>query len=127
MIRLPPRSTRTDTLFPYTSLFRSSSATGRTLALVRGGNNPDLENETATTWTFGLRLNPPAVPGLRFDIGYFEIDLTNRIANAPSTALILQQADRFAPLIVRNPTGAQIEALCSSPEFLSAQIGRAHV
>src|SRR3546814_16246391 len=23
MIRLPPRSTRTDTLFPYTSLFRS--------------------------------------------------------------------------------------------------------
>src|SRR3546814_9268185 len=26
MIRLPPRSTRTDTLFPYTSLFRSVSA-----------------------------------------------------------------------------------------------------
>src|SRR3546814_19462766 len=26
MIRLPPRSTRTDTLFPYTTLFRSSSA-----------------------------------------------------------------------------------------------------
>src|SRR3546814_7554198 len=27
MIRRPPRSTRTDTLFPYTTLFRSSSAT----------------------------------------------------------------------------------------------------
>src|SRR3546814_13026724 len=26
MIRLPPRSTRTDTLFPYTTLFRSQSA-----------------------------------------------------------------------------------------------------
>src|SRR3546814_16644532 len=26
MIRLPPRSTRTDTLFPYTTLFRSSVA-----------------------------------------------------------------------------------------------------
>src|SRR3546814_20018262 len=26
MIRLPPRSTRTDTLFPYTTLFRSNSA-----------------------------------------------------------------------------------------------------
>src|SRR3546814_1616009 len=25
MIRLPPRSTRTDTLFPYTTLFRSGS------------------------------------------------------------------------------------------------------
>src|SRR3546814_18235786 len=27
MIRLPPRSTRTDTLFPYTTLFRSRVAT----------------------------------------------------------------------------------------------------
>src|SRR3546814_6288203 len=27
MIRLPPRSTRTDTLFPYTTLFRSTSTT----------------------------------------------------------------------------------------------------
>src|SRR3546814_11630318 len=26
MIRLPPRSTRTDTLFPYTTLFRSTAA-----------------------------------------------------------------------------------------------------
>src|SRR3546814_2630914 len=26
MIRLPPRSTRTDTLFPYTTLFRSFAA-----------------------------------------------------------------------------------------------------
>src|SRR3546814_12095697 len=29
MIRRPPRSTRTDTLFPYTTLFRSSSSTDR--------------------------------------------------------------------------------------------------
>src|SRR3546814_10651096 len=29
MIRRPPRSTRTDTLFPYTTLFRSASATAR--------------------------------------------------------------------------------------------------
>src|SRR3546814_5939684 len=28
MIRRPPRSTRTDTLFPYTTLFRSDSGTG---------------------------------------------------------------------------------------------------
>src|SRR3546814_16496926 len=32
MIRRPPRSTRTDTLFPYTTLFRSSCST----ALRRG-------------------------------------------------------------------------------------------
>src|SRR3546814_10652349 len=29
MIRRPPRSTRTDTLFPYTTLFRSNNSCGR--------------------------------------------------------------------------------------------------
>src|SRR3546814_3491542 len=29
MIRRPPRSTRTDTLFPYTTLFRSARYTGK--------------------------------------------------------------------------------------------------
>src|SRR3546814_18940466 len=29
MLRRPPRSTRTDTLLPYTTLFRSASMTGR--------------------------------------------------------------------------------------------------
>src|SRR3546814_3222231 len=35
MIRRPPRSTRTDTLFPYTTLFRSRGAADRRLALLR--------------------------------------------------------------------------------------------
>src|SRR3546814_16019432 len=39
MIRLPPRSTRTDTLLPYTTLFRSCHALGRPFLGVdtRGG------------------------------------------------------------------------------------------
>src|SRR3546814_87438 len=36
MIRRPPRSTRTDTLFPYTTLFRSVR-----FALVREGPDPE--------------------------------------------------------------------------------------
>src|SRR3546814_4931204 len=38
MIRRPPRSTRTDTLFPYTTLFRS---------LIRAGN---VHENTIETW-----------------------------------------------------------------------------
>src|SRR3546814_12161939 len=34
MRRRPPRSTRTDTLFPYTTLFRSSTSTRRTSCLL---------------------------------------------------------------------------------------------
>src|SRR3546814_14660789 len=51
MLRRPPRSTRTDTLFPYTTLFRSTQrglwpkngfmgveVTGKTLGLIGAGN-----------------------------------------------------------------------------------------
>src|SRR3546814_10816699 len=34
MIRRPPRSTRTDTLFPYTTLFRSHSCQGAGCTLI---------------------------------------------------------------------------------------------
>src|SRR3546814_16340183 len=36
MIRRPPRSTRTDTLFPYTTLFRSPVQPGVSFAVPRG-------------------------------------------------------------------------------------------
>src|SRR3546814_15645406 len=37
MIRRPPRSTRTDTLFPYTTLFRSAAAPNQLVASLRLG------------------------------------------------------------------------------------------
>src|SRR3546814_20781831 len=37
MIRRPPRSTRTDTLFPYTTLFRSQGSTPKVVAIARIG------------------------------------------------------------------------------------------
>src|SRR3546814_18453318 len=40
MIRRPPRSTRTDTLFPYPTLFRS----GRSLSQMRIGRNHGLQS-----------------------------------------------------------------------------------
>src|SRR3546814_18775683 len=42
MIRRPPRSTRTDTLFPYTTLFRSPSAQGERRDGARTGDDPGL-------------------------------------------------------------------------------------
>src|SRR3546814_8453476 len=40
MIRRPPRSTRTDTLFPYTTLFRSTTSHGNTEITAAGGLLP---------------------------------------------------------------------------------------
>src|SRR3546814_4753264 len=38
MIRRPPRSTRTDTLFPYTTLFRSGEVNGKVRVNTAGGH-----------------------------------------------------------------------------------------
>src|SRR3546814_13698781 len=42
MIRRPPRSTRTDTLVPYTTLFRSMPACARSGAIVEADADPFL-------------------------------------------------------------------------------------
>src|SRR3546814_13329406 len=41
MIRRPPRSTRTDTLFPYTTLFRSVTQPRQSLRLILGDQRVD--------------------------------------------------------------------------------------
>src|SRR3546814_6258046 len=52
MIRRPPRSTRTDTLFPYTTLFRSAEAGARIEhSIVNADADPDIGN-LATSRSF---------------------------------------------------------------------------
>src|SRR3546814_6703979 len=60
MIRRPPRSTRTDTLFPYTTLFRSSPF-GRAAASLLGSPSARAEPAVAS----GRRSHPCALWGLR--------------------------------------------------------------
>src|SRR3546814_5375899 len=55
MIRRPPRSTRTDTLFPYTTLFRSGAAAGRR----RGGAAAGLCRSVGARSARTVRLPPP--------------------------------------------------------------------
>src|SRR3546814_3057224 len=63
MIRRPPKSTRTDTLVPYTSLFRSRASQGRgrsCLYLLAGG--PAGMNRPAGNGCPGFRPGLPAAP-----------------------------------------------------------------
>src|SRR3546814_9769144 len=67
MTRRPPRSTRTDTLFPYTTLFRSVRNVSRELIAIlnlMGANEPQVLTKvvlpSAVTWVFaGLRISVP--------------------------------------------------------------------
>src|SRR3546814_18988994 len=51
MIRRPPRSTRTDTLFPYTTLFRSVPKSGERSAFVAGFGAAALPSDSSPTFS----------------------------------------------------------------------------
>src|SRR3546814_12299365 len=65
MIRRPPRSTRTDTLFPYTTLFRAwqlrrrRSAFCRRRAPVRFRKEPEAGAHHPHRWEAGVVTEPP--------------------------------------------------------------------
>src|SRR3546814_13137535 len=56
MIRRPPRSTRTDTLFPYTTLFRSPQRIEATLASAFNGDGR-VDAQLSTGWNPGSPLS----------------------------------------------------------------------
>src|SRR3546814_9276787 len=62
MIRRPPRSTRTDTLFPYTTLFRSAAP-----APPEGARRP-VRGGLLVGWIARRSLRPPRQPAARSDV-----------------------------------------------------------
>jgi iron complex outermembrane receptor protein len=91
------------------------SATGHSRAFVLAGPLPDLKPETARTWTAGVDLTPPAIQNLSLSLTYFDIDYQGRIQNPGYSVIFLTQEAQFASLITRNPTPAQIDAVCTKP------------
>jgi iron complex outermembrane receptor protein len=106
-----------------TQLPDPKSATGYSSVLVLEGNNPNLKQETATTWTAGLDVVPAADPELTLSLTYYSIDFTGQIA-APDAADpfgILLQESEWAAVINRNPTRAQIDGICNLPDFATSR------
>ena len=101
------------------------SPTGRSLVLVEQGSNPTLRQETAKTWTAGIDLAPTFLPGSTFSFTYYAIDYQNRIAQpaADNPFAILVNESEWAAVITRNPSVAQIDAICNSPDYIGSASG----
>jgi outer membrane receptor protein involved in Fe transport len=95
------------------------SPTGTSLVLGQQGSNPNLKQETATTWTAGFDFAPAVIPGLSLSLTYYAIDYEGRIAQpaADDPFNILAHESEWAPVIVRNPNTAQIAAICSRADY----------
>ncbi|MGE4430550.1 MAG: TonB-dependent receptor plug domain-containing protein [Sphingobium sp.] len=73
-------------------------------------SNPDLQEEKATTYTFGVVLTPQAVRNLSITVDYFDIRVKGAINQFPRQSIIDQCAasngtDALCDLLVREPLG----------------------
>src|SRR3546814_12068636 len=68
MIRRPPRSTRTDTLFPYTTLFRSDRHPCRAGGMAELASGWEQTAVAVANW-HGLFLHGPGAGGRRRKLG----------------------------------------------------------
>src|SRR3546814_16889829 len=80
MLRRPPRSTRTDTLFPYTTLFRSNDREANERARLFAQTQASVYNGVAATWvpryrqaTFGAFLTGKADAEAALDFAYHDV------------------------------------------------------
>ena len=95
-----------------------ASPTGVTNTLIEGGNNADLANETATTWTVGFDFSPLSMPELEFGLTYFDVEFEDRIAQPANIFGILSNEEQFANIITRDPIQAQLDSICDSALFI---------
>jgi hypothetical protein len=81
-----------------------------------------LRQETATTWTAGFDVVPVTDPDLIFSLTYYAINYTGQIAQpaAADPFDILIQENQWAGVITRNPTQAEISAICNRPDFVGS-------
>ncbi len=81
------------------------------------GGNPNLSEETATTWTAGAVVQPRWIPGLSFSADYYSITIDNAIAAVTAQNIVNTCYDLptfpndFCRLFTRNRTA-------TSPQFL---------
>src|SRR3546814_15766925 len=127
MIRRPPRSTRTDTLFPYTTLFRSETVTLRSLQdaaqaikamLVRGA---PLIGATAA---YGVCL------AMRDDDSDEALDCAYAVlyATRPTAVNLRWALDEMRAALRNRPRGERLAAAYArAAEICDEEIGRAHV
>src|SRR3546814_8184153 len=109
MIRRPPRVTRTDTLFPYTTLFRSrSSSTGRTSCWQRPSGRSDRPADSRETLAGVCRR--PGGSALRGRVSFDPLPALLRRHRVPLLA-------QFAAVFLRHAAHLVEQRACLFPLF----------
>src|SRR3546814_11729303 len=106
MIRRPPRSTRTDTLFPYTTLFRSTGPGSRSrLLLVGRSPAPGAGSEAAGDDTLAVDIGHHVAVAAEQGLGREHLRTERQLALGQAVAAVLLE---LGGRVIRfRPSGAE--------------------
>jgi outer membrane receptor protein involved in Fe transport len=102
-------------LFPVAD---SAAPGGQSLVIARSGNNAQLREERARSWTFGLDWDIAAVRGLSTALTYFDTTFTDRVNNPQASAALLTDP-ALTGLVTRDPTTQARQAFCDSARLVN--------
>ncbi|USI75412.1 TonB-dependent receptor [Sphingopyxis sp. USTB-05] len=95
---------------------RSPTGTSNVLALF--GYAPNIQPEQATTWTAGVDIAPPSMPGFRAALTYFDVDYRDRIGTLTEDYLrFLTNRDVFGGVVTDNPSLDLVQFYYNQPTF----------
>ena len=97
-------------------LYNPLSPTGSSFGMWLFGSGAGLTPESSSTWTAGMDLEFKAVPGLRVQTTYFDIDFTDRIASVNVINAFLDQ-EYFAPVLTFDPDDELVQSYLDSPSY----------
>lgn len=80
------------------------------------GGNPNLRPERATTWSATLSLHPRSMPGLRLDVGYFDVKYRDRVIIPLTYAQQALSNPIYADLVERNPSVDRVQELVAAAD-----------
>lgn len=69
------------------------------IAMLAAGN-PNLEPETATTYSFGVTFEPESLPGFRANLNYYNLDYEDQILSVQNDQTLLSQLDVYEGVVV---------------------------
>jgi outer membrane receptor protein involved in Fe transport len=97
-----------------------ASPTGMSNVVGLFGYAPDIGPEKATSWTVGIDVAPPSVPGLRASLTYYDVDYKDRIGSVSEDYLrFLANRDLFAGVITDNPPLDLVQSYFARPNFIN--------
>ena len=87
--------------------------------------NPDLREESATTWTIGAQITPSFLPGFILSVDYYNIEIEDAIDFTPAQDIVDNCVDsssidnQFCPLVVRRTDNGGFRTLSQITQNLA--------